>query len=203
MATAYLRKLVAKIEQKQQYGDGRTQHAIHTAQPWLLRYGSRHFLDWLAELSLNGKEALENTMVHFKNNMALPRQSIRLTLCWLALLGLFSAARGAWAQDLLNDNLAYSPFNLELRPYATLPVNDRRIIGMITRSGDPRLYVTTEGGRIFTINKDAQGNTTPESWFDVASAAASLGHPLSGGASQLGLQSVAPIVVRRLVGGVV
>ena len=109
-----------------------------------------------------------------------------LTLC--ALIALFRAANG---QDLLNDNPTFSPFNLELRPYATLPAGDSRIIGMTTRTGDTRLYVTTEGGRIYTINTDAAGTTTPVIWFDVSSAEASLGHPLFGNFSQTGLQSVA------------
>jgi hypothetical protein len=95
------------------------------------------------------------------------------------------------AQDLLNDNPTYSAFNLELRPYATLPVDDGRIIGMTTRQGDTRLYVTTEGGSIYTINTDEGGITTPDMWFDVRSAQSALGHPLYGSNSQMGLQSVA------------
>jgi hypothetical protein len=119
--------------------------------------------------------------------ISLPRQHLRIALLWLVVLGLMRAP--STAQDLLNDDPQYSPFQLELRPYATLPQNDRRIIGMITRSGDARLYVTTEGGRIYTISADGAG--TPTEWFDVASAASALGHPLEYRGSQTGLQSVA------------
>jgi hypothetical protein len=112
-------------------------------------------------------------------------------LLWLSLQSLVAFSPPASAQDLLNDNPAYSPFNLELRPYATLPLSDRRIIGMTTRLGDTRLYVTTEGGTIYTINIDGGGNTIPVTWFDVGSAQSALGHPLYGNNSQLGLQSVA------------
>ena len=112
-------------------------------------------------------------------------------LRWLSLSALIAFSPAADGQDLLNDNPTFSPFNLELRPYATLPAGDGRIIGMTTRIGETRLYVTTEGGRIYTINTDAAGNTTPVTWFDVGSAEASLGQPVYGNNSQMGLQSVA------------
>lgn len=120
-----------------------------------------------------------------------PPRYIVIVMLLPAVLGLFSPPTTVRAQDLLNDNPAFSPFPLELRPYAALPQNDGRIIGMITRAGDPRLYVTTEAGRIFTIDTDGSGNTTAVKWFDVATAAAALGHPLSYAGSQTGLQSVA------------
>lgn len=62
---------------------------------------------------------------------------------------------------------------------------------MTTRVGDARLYVTTEQGRIYTINTDANGITTPAAWFDVAGAETALGHPMFYNNSQSGLQSVA------------
>jgi hypothetical protein len=62
---------------------------------------------------------------------------------------------------------------------------------MTTRTGDSRLYVTTEGGSIYTIDTDATGHKTANEWFDVHNAEISLGHPLFGNFSQLGLQSVA------------
>lgn len=110
---------------------------------------------------------------------------------WL-FLGLSAVlAQHAIGQDLLNDNLTYSSFNLDLRPYITLPADDHSIIQMQTRTGDNRLYVTTEAGSIYTLDTDGSGHTTANKWFDVRSAENSLGHPLFGSSSQLGLQSVA------------
>jgi Glucose / Sorbosone dehydrogenase len=99
--------------------------------------------------------------------------------------------RSSNSQDLLNDNPQYSPFNLELRPYATLPTNSKNIISMTTRPGDARLYVTTQEGQIHVIDQDGTANGRPVLWFDVASAESILGHPLHGRSSQAGLQSLA------------
>ena len=62
---------------------------------------------------------------------------------------------------------------------------------MTTRAGDSRLYVTTEQGRIYTVNTDASGTATAVPWFDLAAAETALGHPLNYFTSQTGLQSVA------------
>lgn len=107
------------------------------------------------------------------------------------LVGALSKADAACAQDLLNDNPTFSSFHLQLRPVVTLPSANRNIISMTTRSGDARLYVTTQQGTIFTLNTDAAGTTTAASWFNVGAAEAALGHPLHGGGSQMGLQSLA------------
>ncbi len=123
--------------------------------------------------------------------MSIHRQRRFRTLFWMALHALIALSCPALAQDLLNDNLTYSPFNLALRPYVTLPANDSRIIGMTTRVGDSRFYVTTEQGRIYTVNTDGGGNATAVPWFDVAAAESALGHPINYFTSQTGLQSVA------------
>jgi hypothetical protein len=109
----------------------------------------------------------------------------------LSLQAIVAFSCAAFAQDLLNDNPTYSSFNLALRPYATLPANDNSIVGMTTRAGDSRLYVTTEQGRIYTTNTDTNGNTTAAPWFDVAAAETALGHSINYFTSQTGLQSVA------------
>src|SRR5262245_58548398 len=107
--------------------------------------------------------------------MTRPRHRILLAILGSSLFVLIAPSSPVRAQDLLNDNPQYSPFNLELRPFVMLPANDRSIIGMTTRKGDARLYVATEGGRIYTINPDGSGGVTPAPWFDLAGAEAALG----------------------------
>src|SRR5262245_41023746 len=80
------------------------------------------------------------TFEHFEE----PGWLLRVMLLWLSFTALLSVPPSANSQDLLNDNPTYSPFNLELRPFVTLPSNGSRIIGMTTRRGDTRLYVTSE-----------------------------------------------------------
>ena len=62
---------------------------------------------------------------------------------------------------------------------------------MDTRRGDAGTYVTTEQGRIYTINSEANGNTTAVPWFEDAAAEKALGHSINYLTSQTGLQSVA------------
>ncbi len=98
----------------------------------------------------------------------------------------------AHGQDLLNDALRFSVFNLQLRPYAVLPADTNNIISMTTRPGDRRLYVTTQEGVIYVIDEDAGGHTTRTLWFDVAqSLQTTTGRSLSGSNRQFGLQAVA------------
>ena len=96
--------------------------------------------------------------------------------CWVGLIPcvllfmMVALPHTARAQDLLNDDPQYSPFNLELRPFATLPTNSKNIISMTTRSGDARLYVSTQEGQIYVIDQDANGSTTPaDSYWPQAS----------------------------------
>ncbi len=105
-----------------------------------------------------------------------------------------SPARQAIAQDLLNDNPTYSPFNLELRPYLTMPAGQNNIISMTTRQGDSRLYVTTQQGSVFIANPNSDGTATPTLWFNAANTAAGGVLMTSGsgtGVVQGGLQSIA------------
>ena len=69
--------------------------------------------------------------------------------------GSVGVPRSVFGQDLLNDNIMLSEFNLELRPYVTLPGNTNDIISMITRPGDSRLYVTTQETIIYTVDGGA------------------------------------------------
>lgn len=98
------------------------------------------------------------------------------------------------AQDLLNDNPTYSPFNLELRPYLTMPANQNNIISMTIRQGDSRLYVTTQQGSIFIANPNPDGTATPTLWFNAANTAAG-GVSMTSGSDiwvvQGGLRSIA------------
>jgi hypothetical protein len=55
-------------------------------------------------------------------------------LCF-SFQAMIASSRPALAQDLLNDNLTSSSFNLALRPYATLPASDNSIVEMTTRAG--------------------------------------------------------------------
>lgn len=98
----------------------------------------------------------------------------------------------AHGQDLLNDALRFSVFNLQLRPYAVLPAETRNLISMTTRPGDRRLYVTTQEGVVYVIDEDAGGHTTLTPWFDVGQAIrAATDRSLFGSSRQSGLQSVA------------
>jgi glucose/arabinose dehydrogenase len=114
-----------------------------------------------------------------------------IALLWVVLAGIAAAPETARGQDLLNDNPTYSPFHLELRPYVTLPTINRNIISMTTRSGDPRLYVATQDGTVFVVDTNSSGAVSGATWFNVAAAQTSLGHPLHGNSSQMGLQSLA------------
>lgn len=95
-------------------------------------------------------------------------------------------------EDLLGDEDAYvySSFNLELRPYVSMPNGQSNVISMTTRSGDPRLYVTTQQGRVYVINQNVDGTGTPELWFNATNTGAG-GVSLFGSSGQAGLQSVA------------
>src|SRR4030095_11638483 len=99
-----------------------------------------------------------------------------------------------FGQDLLNDNPTFSPFNLELRPFTSMPANQFNIISMTTRLGDARLYVTTQQGNVYVINKNANGTGTPALFFN-ANAALGAGVTMTSGsgtiAAQGGLQSIA------------
>lgn len=104
------------------------------------------------------------------------------------IVGAFVAVPSAThAQDLLNDHPAYSDFNLELRPYVTMPPGSPNIISMTTRLGDPRLYVTTQEGRVHVITPNGDGTGTASTWFNIATTGVSL----SGNSGQQGLQSIA------------
>jgi Glucose / Sorbosone dehydrogenase/Dockerin type I domain len=100
----------------------------------------------------------------------------------------------ASAQDLLNDNPQFSSFNLELRPYVTMPANQNNIISMTTRIGDPRLYVTTQQGSIFVVNQNPNGTGTPTLFFNATDTSAG-GVAMTSGSgtsvNQHGLQSIA------------
>jgi len=102
-------------------------------------------------------------------------------------IGALSVASQTAAQDLLNDNPTYSPFNLELRPYVTMPSGSANIISMTTRLGDNKLYVTTQEGNIHAVAPNANGTGTLSTWFDINTT----GISLSGSSGQLGLQSIA------------
>jgi hypothetical protein len=114
------------------------------------------------------------------------RQRVFVTLVALGLCGTLAQPNSAYGQDLLNDNPTFSPFNLELRPYVTMPAGSNNIISMTTRGGDPRLYVTTQEGLIHVINSNPTGSGTAATWFDVRTVTT-----ISGSSSQFGLQSVA------------
>lgn len=92
--------------------------------------------------------------------------------------------------DLLNDNPTYSDFNLELRPWLTMPANQNNIISMTTRIGDPRLYITTQQGSVYIANPNANGTATPTLWFNATNTSAG-GVSMTTGAGQGGLQSIA------------
>lgn len=95
------------------------------------------------------------------------------------------------APDLLNDVIDISDFRLELRPYVTMGPNYDDIISMTTRPGDTRLYVTTQEGYVFVINKNANGTGSAVQFFNFTSTLSSAGRSMSGSSGQLGLQSVA------------
>ncbi|WP_197531196.1 PQQ-dependent sugar dehydrogenase [Posidoniimonas corsicana] len=105
---------------------------------------------------------------------------------------LLLSATPAAAQDLLNDTISFADFQLNLRPYVTLPSSNDSIVNMTTRSGDSSLFVTTEEGDIFTVPTGAGGTASATKWFDVAAAVQSAtGRSVFGNSSQRGLQSVA------------
>lgn len=107
-------------------------------------------------------------------------------VAWIAQLAL------AHGQDLLNDTIRFSVFNLQMRPYAVMPDARRDIMSMAIRPGDERLYVVTRTGMIYAINEDAGGRTTLTRWFDVAQAIeASTDRTLFTQGRQSGLQTVA------------
>ncbi len=81
-------------------------------------------------------------------------RAVCLMVIWLSQWPL------AYAQDLLNDTIRFSVFNLQLRPYAVMPEDTANIISMTTRPGDQWLYVTTQEGMIYAIDEDAGGHTT-------------------------------------------
>jgi len=113
---------------------------------------------------------------------------IRLTtLSMLVAIVVFASPPSARAIDLLNDNITFSPFNLEVRKYVNMPAGSNNIISMTTRSGDSRLYVTTQEGKIYVINQRANGVGLSTVWFDMATTGVSL----DGFSGQLGLQSTA------------
>ena len=91
------------------------------------------------------------------------------------------------AKDLLNDDVEFSPFNLELRKFVSMPSGSNNIISMTTRLGDPRLYTTTQDGKIYVIDIRGNGSGFPTKWFDMATT----GVDLDGSTGQLGLQSTA------------
>jgi glucose/arabinose dehydrogenase len=131
--------------------------------------------------------AAAETLLNFLWEHAMPRFSPRrlyygVVLATSALLAVGQTS----AQDLLNDNPTYSPFNLALRPYVTMPAGSANIISMTTRRGDNRLYVTTQEGRVHLITPNANGTGTPSTWFDISTTGG-----LSGTGGQLGLQSIA------------
>ncbi len=116
-------------------------------------------------------------------------RSVRLLFLMAAWLTYVSLAHG---QDLLNDTLRFSVFNLQLRPYAELPADMSNIISMTTRPGDRQLYVTTQEGVIYVVDEDVGGHTTLTPWFDVGQAIrAATGRSLFGSNRQSGLQAVA------------
>jgi len=116
---------------------------------------------------------------------------------WFYLAAYFCVTTGllpsaASGQDLLNDTISFADFNLKLRPYATLPSSNDNIVNITTRSGDDRLYVTTEEGDIYTLATGATGTATPAPWFDVGGAVqTATGRSVFGNTGQRGLQSVA------------
>ena len=113
-------------------------------------------------------------------------RAVCLIVVWIAQVSL------AHGQDLLNDRITFSVFNLQLRPYAVMPEDSRNIMSMTTQPGDQRLYVTTQEGMIHVIHEDAGGHTTLTPWFDVAQAIeAATGRELFTRGRQSGLQAVA------------
>jgi glucose/arabinose dehydrogenase len=90
-------------------------------------------------------------------------------------------------EDLLGDNPTYSSFNLELRPYLTMPAGSANIISMTTRLGDNGLYVTTQEGKVHLVTPNGSGAGTRSTWFDIATTGVSL----FGNSGQAGLQSIA------------
>ncbi|MDX1964029.1 MAG: PQQ-dependent sugar dehydrogenase [Pirellulales bacterium] len=84
----------------------------------------------------------------------------------IACIGQFPA----YGQDLLNDNIPFAAYNLKLRPYVTMPNGQRNIISMTTRPDDDRLYVTTQEGKIFAVEENAQGQTQLVEWFNMRAA---------------------------------
>ncbi len=110
----------------------------------------------------------------------------------LALSLLVALPASGAEQDLLNDNITFSGATLHLRPYATLPSSHNEIIGVTTRPGDARLYVTATAGTVFVIDNNPNGTTTPVPWFNAAAAVqTATGRPMDGSDGQRGLQSVA------------
>lgn len=68
-----------------------------------------------------------------------------------------------------------------------MPAGSNNIISMTTRNGDPRMYVTTQEGKIYVINIRGNGTGLATKWFDMATTGVSL----VGFSGQLGLQSTA------------
>jgi hypothetical protein len=114
-----------------------------------------------------------------------------IVVCLISVLT-SALSRSASAIDLLNDNIDFSPFSLELRPYVKVPFGLKNVISMTTRSNDPRLYVTTQEGAIFVVDDDGNGNATANFFFDaVSSIFLATGRTLYGSGGHDGLQSVA------------
>lgn len=74
------------------------------------------------------------------------------------------------AQDLLNDNIQYAGVTLKVKRFATLPSNQPNIISMTTRPDDSQLYVSTQEGKIFSVQRGANNTGTPVEWFNVDGA---------------------------------
>ncbi len=125
----------------------------------------------------------------------MPKSSTQIALATLIIMGIaigdMRFAHAA-AQDLLNDNLAFSGVTLDMRAFVTLPTGFNDIISMTTKPGDTRMYVTTQEGTIFAVNENANGTTTPVPWFNLSSAVqAATGRTVFGADGHDGLQSTA------------
>ena len=129
------------------------------------------------------------------NRMPRPRFAVACglrLLAWVSMPVVLFSTQPVQAIDLLNDNIQFSPFNLELRPYATLPAGFNDMISLTTRPGDTRMYVTTQEGTIFVINENSSGGTSASPWFNVAAGIdAATDRSLFGESGHDGLQSVA------------
>jgi len=118
------------------------------------------------------------------------RRALLLGVLVIGVSGTAVRAHHQQTQDLLGDNPAYAPYNLELRRIATMPAGHNNVISMTTRLGDPRMYVTTQQGSVFTLDPNPDGTRTPTLWFNATNTNAG-GVTMTTGAGQLGLQSIA------------